>query len=60
MLYSLNIIIICNTPIPRYGDVIAMYISRAKIPSHIYAKYQYMHELKYESTVVIYILARIA
>ena len=32
-----------------------MYISRVKIPAHIYAKYQYMQESKYESTWHFYI-----
>jgi len=31
----------CNAPIPRFGYITAMYICRSKIPSHIYAKYQY-------------------
>ena len=37
----------------RYGDVTVTYIGMAKIPSHIYAKHQYMHESEYESTMVI-------
>ena len=32
-----------------------MYIRKAKMPSHIYAKHQYMQESEYESIVVIYI-----
>ena len=43
-----------------YGDVIATYIRRAKIHSHIYAKHQYEQESKYGSTVVIYIPTIIA
>ena len=38
-----------------YGDVTVTYIRRSKIPSRIYAKYQYKHESEYGSTVVIYI-----
>ena len=37
----------------RYGDVTAMYIRRAEIPSHIYTKYQYIQESECESTVII-------
>ena len=32
------------------------YIRRAKISSHIYAKYQYMQESECGNTIVIYIL----
>ena len=39
----------------RYGDITATYIRRSEIPSRIYAKYQYMQESEYGSTVVIYI-----
>ena len=35
------------------GDVTATYIRKSKIPSRIYAKYQYMQESEYESTVYI-------
>ena len=38
-----------------YENVTATYIRRSKIPSRIYAKYQYMQESKCGSTVVIYI-----
>jgi len=45
-----------DAPIPRvrrrHCDV---YTQRAEIPSHIYAKHQYMQESECESTVVIYI-----
>ena len=37
-----------------YRDVTMTYIRRSKIPSHIYAKYQYMQESEYGSTVIIY------
>jgi len=39
----------------KYGDIIVTYIRRAEMPSHIYAKPQYMQESEYRSTVVIYI-----
>ena len=38
-----------------YGDVTATYIRRAEIPSHIYAKDQYMQESECGSIIVIYI-----
>ena len=42
------------TPRPtRYGDTMAKYTRRVKIPSHMYAKHQYRQELEYGSTVVI-------
>ena len=45
----------CNAPPVGYGDTTSTYIRRAKIPSHMYAKYQYMQKSEYESTVMIYI-----
>ena len=41
---------VCNASISRYGDVIATYIHRSKIFSHIYSKHQYRQESEYEST----------
>jgi len=44
--------------VPRsygYEDATATYICRSEIPSHIYAKHQYMQESECESTMVIYI-----
>ena len=32
-----------------------MYIHKVKIPSHVYAKHQYMQESEYRSIVIIYI-----
>ena len=50
-------IIVNVTPQSRgYGDVTVTYIRRTEMPSHIYAKHQYMQESEYESMVVIYIL----
>jgi len=34
----------------RYRDITVTYIRMTEIPSHIYAKYQYMQESEYEST----------
>jgi len=42
-----------------YGDIIATYIRRSKIPSRIYAKHQYRQKLEYGSIMVIYIPAKI-
>ena len=44
------------TPRSRgYGNVTATYIHMVEIPSHMYAKHQYIQELEYGSTLVIYI-----
>ena len=38
------------TPQPHgYGHATVTYIRRAKIPSHMYAKHQYMQKSEYES-----------
>ena len=56
--YFVVVISPLRTVTPRsrgYEDVTATYICRAKICSHIYAKYQYRQESEYEITVAIYI-----
>jgi len=38
-----------------YGDITATYIRWAKIPSHMYAKYQYNTGVRVQKYIVLYI-----